>query len=510
MRRPPVLASAALSVVLAATAVAFLPALGADFVNWDDPRNFLDNPHFRGLGAEQLRWMFTARHMGHYIPVTWLTLGLDHVVWGMDPRGYHLTSLVIHLATVALFFLLARRLLAAAWDPGGPGSGAAVFGAAVAAALFAIHPLRVESVVWITERRDVVSGFFYCAALLAYLAAVARPAPMRSRAYWAAVALFACALLSKSLTVSLPVALVVLDVYPLRRLGGARGWRVPAVWLEKAPFVALSVAAVVMGFTAIVSDARLVSFAQMGVLARLAVTVYGLAFYVIKTVAPVHLTPLYELPIVITWGHWALVAALGALAVALRRRWPAFTAAAIVYATTLFPVVGLLQNGPQMAADRYSYLSCMGWAILLGGLAGRRHRTWAVRGLAAAVVAALAVMTWQQSGVWRNSVTLWSQAVAVSPEGKSSHYHLARALDAAGRPDEAVAMYRQVQRLTGDPGRWHLVIGEVLERRGRHAEAFGEFAAAAPFPAQEGPACAGARRTAARLATAPAIPPACR
>src|SRR5262249_9645556 len=152
--------------LIAVIAIAtFQPLLRNEFVGgWDDSRNLLDNPHYRGLAGPHLRWMFTAFHVGHYMPLTWVTLGLDYLFWGMEPSGYHLTSLLVHAASAVVFYFVARRLLAAAL-PGG--QMALAFSSATAALLFALHPLRVESVAWATERRDVLSGFFYLLTILA-------------------------------------------------------------------------------------------------------------------------------------------------------------------------------------------------------------------------------------------------------------------------------------------------------------------------------------------------------
>ena len=241
------------AVVALLTIVTFLPALRNEFVGgFDDAKNFLTNPHYRGLGWTQLEWMFTTTHMGQYVPLTWITLGLDYLLWGMNAAGYHLTSLLLHAVTAVLFYSVSRRLIGRA--TGRPEAWATAAGAAVAALLFAVHPLRVESVVWVTERRDVVSGVFYMLALLAWFRAVERE-PRSRPWYWASVALFAGALLSKALTVALPVVLLVLDVYPLRRLGGAQGWWTPGarrVYAEKAPFVALAAVAAVIALVAIV------------------------------------------------------------------------------------------------------------------------------------------------------------------------------------------------------------------------------------------------------------------
>src|SRR2546426_1641125 len=188
------------------TFVPFLPTLDNQFVNWDDERNFLDNYHYRGLGWTYLRWMWTTFHMGHYAPLTWMTFGLDYLVWGLKPVGYHLSNLLLHATNAAVFYLVARRILGSAL-PGSRERGNVGLAAAAgfAALLFALHPLRVESVAWATERRDVLSGLCYLLALLAYLRAGEQGARGRSgcgrSGYWASVGLFVCALLSKSMAV---------------------------------------------------------------------------------------------------------------------------------------------------------------------------------------------------------------------------------------------------------------------------------------------------------------------
>jgi len=209
------------------TFAAFLPTLQNQFVAWDDGKNLLNNYHYRGLGWTQLRWMWTT-HRGHYIPLTWMTFGLDYLLWGMNPVGYHLTNLLLHVANAVVFFFVVRRLLTRALSSPSERGYALAVSAGVAALVFAIHPLRVESVAWATERRDVLSGLLYLLTILVYLRASERGERGRGW-YWGAVAVFVLALLSKSMVVNLPVVLLILDVYPLRRLGGALGW-----WREPA------------------------------------------------------------------------------------------------------------------------------------------------------------------------------------------------------------------------------------------------------------------------------------
>src|SRR5207245_6222931 len=281
------------SLVALVTRAAFQPTLHNQFVNWDDDVNFLDNPHYRGLGGAHLRWMWTTFHMAHYIPLTWMTLGMDYVLWGMNPVGYHLTSLLLHVTSAVVFFFLARRLLTLALPLASGRGHALTVSAGFAALVFAIHPLRVESVAWATERRDVLSGLFYLLTLLSYLGACERGARGR-RSYWLSVALCACPLPPKSMAVSLPVVLLILEVYPLRRLGGSLGWASASarrVYVEKIPFVLLAAAASALALLAQLSSRAMVSVAHLSALDRLAVSAYGLSFYLWKTVVPLNLSP---------------------------------------------------------------------------------------------------------------------------------------------------------------------------------------------------------------------------
>src|SRR5438132_2776639 len=353
------------------TLAAFLPALQNQFVNWDDKDNFLDNPHYRGLGWTHLRWMWTT-HLGHYIPLTWMTLGLDYLLWGMNPVGYHLTSLVLHAANAVVFFFVVCRILTLALPA--PSERGHALTAGFAALVFAIHPLRVESVAWVTERRDVLSGLFYLLTILVYLRDCERGERGRGW-YWLSVAVFVCALLSKSMVVNLPVVLLILDVYPLRRLGGAIGWwSEPArrVYVEKIPFVLLAAAASAIAVMAQVSIHAALPLAQLGVPSRLAISAYGLSFYLGKMIVPVNLSPIYELPRTVSpWAmpfilSFGLAVAITAIVLTLRRRVLGLPAAWLAYLVVLLPVLGIFQSGPQIAADRYTYLAGLGWAILAG------------------------------------------------------------------------------------------------------------------------------------------------
>src|SRR5213594_4941910 len=429
-------------VIALITCAAFLPTPQNQFVNLDDNDNFLDNPHYRGLAWTHLRWMWTT-HLGHYIPLTWMTLGLDYLLWGMNPFGYHLMSLLLHAANAVVFFFVVHRILTLALPSPSERGHALAVSAGFAALVFAIHPLRVESVAWVTERRDVLSGLFYLSAILVYLRACERGARGRGW-YWLSVAVFGCALLSKSMVVNLPVVLLILDVYPLRRLGGFVGWwSEPArrIYVEKIPFVLLAAAASAVAVMAQLSKSAMIPVAHLSALGRLAVSAYGLSFYLWKMVVPLNLSPLYMRPptvdpeappFILSYG---LVLAITAIVLALRRRMPGLPAAWAAYVVVLLPVLGIFQSGPQIAADRYTYLAGLGWAILAGAcllFCWRISRTSTtgtpttlrIAGVAICVVAGLGVLTWNQVHIWHDSERLWTYTVAIHPNSSLAQFSL--------------------------------------------------------------------------------------
>jgi len=301
----------------------------------------------------------------------------------------------------------------------------------------------------------------------------------------------------------LPVTLLVLDVYPLRRLGGPAGWRTPRPWLEKLPFFALSAAATIIAFLALLTLGNTRSLADLGIGPRLFLSVYGLAFYLFKTVVPLDLSPLYPLSVTITWWHFAVVIAATVVAVLMRRRWPAFSAAWLVYAITLGPVLGFFHNGPQAVADRYSYLGCLGWALLIGAAAARTWAgAWIVRTALCAAIMALAVLTWQQASLWRSAVTLWSHAASLGSGGRAAHANLAEALEADGRPGEAIPHYLEALRRSARKAAWHVHLGQLYARSGDDSAAVRHFAEALAEEPGMQEACDAVRDLATRSAPA--------
>src|SRR2546425_755625 len=438
--------------------------------------------------------MWTTFHVGHWIPLTWMTFGLDYLLWGMNPLGYHLTSLLLHAANAVVFFFVARRTLPRALPSPSERGHALAVASGVAALVFAIHPLRVESVAWVTERRDVLSGLFYLLTILLYLRACERGARGRGW-YGLSVAAFVLALLSKSMVMNLPVVLLILDVYPLRRLGGATGWSSePArrVYVEKIPFVLLAAAASAIALMAQFSIHTVTSLAQLSVPGRLAVSVYGLSFYLWKTVAPVNLSPLYELPPAVNpWAppfllSYGLVLAITAFVLALRRRAPGLPAAWVTYIVVLLPVLGIFQSGSQIAADRYTYLASFGWAILASAcllFCWRIRRTsktgtpttLPIAGVATCLVAGLGVLTWNQVQIWHDSERLWTYTVAIHPNSSLAQFSLGIVLSEQGKPTEAIEHFQKGLELRPDEPSAHTNLGVALIQQGKLADAIEHF-----------------------------------
>jgi hypothetical protein len=487
-------------IIFATTFLAFLPCLWNGFVLWDDNVNLTGNLSYRGLGWTQLAWMFGGYRTSFYMPLTWLTYALDYKLWGMNPTGYHLTSLIFHALNAGVLYFVALRLLGTGAGADAGPSGADRMGAAFAALLFSLHPLRVESVAWATERRDVVSGLFYLLAVLAYLRSC-DPRPPKDHGsrgwYWAAVVAGAGAMLSKPMAVSLPVILVLLDFFPLRRFhGGPACWIAPAarrVWLEKLPFILMSAATGALTLVSFFDLNDLTTLPDVGWVGRLAVSFYALASYLRKTVAPWDLTPVNEIPEPLDPLAWpfllsaAIVSGITLSAVVLRRRWPAFLTAWISYVVVLLPVLGVFQFHRLIAADRYTYLACMGFAIVAGGavpwlVAARRRGLLGPAPAGALGLVFLLVLagwgagTWQQTKVWRDTQTLFRWALDVDPMCAICQLNLAAGIffesgSLGAHAREAELHLRQAIALRPRFSPPYYGLGLTLATQGRHVEA---------------------------------------
>jgi tetratricopeptide (TPR) repeat protein len=472
------LLSAALSLVLYSSTLSF------EFVNWDDWEYVVFNPHLGELDLEFASWCLTAFHASNWHPATLFSFGLDHALWERDATGYHLTSVLLHAANSALVvwltWLLFRRVL---WR-----TTASVFGAAIVGLTFACHPLHVESVAWISERKDVLYGFFWLASLIAWLSYVDPDADVRRRrtAYALALASYALSALSKPMAVTLPLVLLILDAYPLQRLAPRRG-RLRIALVEKIPFFAISIATALLTLAA--QSARgAIGKADLSLLDRLWVAVKALGFYLGKLIAPLTLVPLYPLnPEIdpLTWPYWTALVVLIVLIIAaavLRNRMPSIASGLAFYVATLLPVLGLVELGYHSAADRYMYIPMLGPATLAGAAAafawhrGTRTR-WIATAVSTAVIAFFGWRTIDQISVWRDSVSLWSHVVAVYPDSSLAHYNLGHAHAIAGQASRAEAEWKRTLEIDSTYAAALYELGAAAGRNGEYAKALRYFEA---------------------------------
>ena len=490
----------------------FMPSLSGEFLNWDDGVGLVSNEAYRGLGPAQLRWMFTNTRLGHYMPLTWLTFGINYVVGGMDPRGYHLVNILLHGTSTALLFLIARHVFTAVQRAGGSTVGgstvgggavgddgghlaAVMAGATLAALTFGVHPQRVEPVAWITGRPMLLSGLFYLLALHAYLVAGAsHPATAGRR--WRTISLtaFIAAVLSHPLAMSLPLTLFLLEVYPLGRPG--HSWR--SRLRDKIPYV----------FVALIGAGLAVLARQQGVLwtpaasrdleTRIVSFGQSLWLYPVTFVWPIGLSPLYELPRHAELLNLrSLLPFLGSIVILLvlvryRRPFPGGLGSWLHMAVVVAPVSGLVHSGIQLGADRYAYLADLGFVLLVGyGLTwalilcgeGRIRRSLggAITGTALFAVVVLGVGTWSYGALWRDSESLWRWAVEVDGECAVCNLNLSEAIVSAAarhgpgavaaRASEAEVHARKALALRPDLSDAYFNLGTVLAAQQRYDEA---------------------------------------
>ncbi len=462
------------ALVAAATFVTFLPVVVNGFVNWDD----------------------TAMPL---MPVPWMTYALDRALWDLEAPGYHLTSLLLHVATALAVYALARRLLAHALGPGRPESDgpALEVGAAVAVLAFALHPLRAEPVAWLGARDVVLGGLLFVLSVLCYVAGWDRGRETgRVPARWllGSAALFAASLLSRAPAVVLPCVLVALDVYPLRRLsGGVRGWLGPAarvVWMEKGVHALIGALGVLMGVLARGDGPGDFLRATWDPLIGVAWAVHTAASYLWHGVGISPLSPLYRMPSredpmwgVLALGAAALVAVTAIVVAAARRGWAGALTAWVVYLIVLAPTSGLVPFGRiRGASDGYTYVACIGWAIVAGGAAAIGWRAWrsggvsrgralAVAALIVAVLGGWSVLTWHQVQVWQNGVTLWTRALEVYPGSTVARNNLALLLVARGDLPRAEGHLRAVTAAWPTSAGAFQNLGRTLAAQGKLPEA---------------------------------------
>lgn len=432
-------------VIAVLTLAVFWPATGHDFINFDDPDYVTQNPAvLGGLSLDGLRFAFNIGHTGNWIPLTWLSHMLDVSLFGVRPAFHHLHSIVLHALNAVLLFVVLLRLRARA-IPAAPAVGSSL-ACGFVALLFAVHPLRLESVVWISERKDLLAALFWLLTLLAYLRYTKRPGVAGMSGV---TLLFALGLMAKPMLVSLPLVLCVLDVWPLERMGFGRagGFRRPL--LEKLPLFALAAGSAALAVLAQSRSGALSSIAAVNPGDRVAGAIMGYAGYLFDLLWPTRLAVFYPFPadgwsVLQVLPAAAVLAGISVAAFTWRARYPWLAVGWAWYLISAAPVIGLVKIGQQAGADRYTYLPLIGptaalvWVAVLGARRLRLSRG-SVVGAGVIVIAALALSTRSQLGYWQDSLTLFTRALEVTKDNHVAHYSLS--LEYAGRGELERALF---------------------------------------------------------------------
>lgn len=441
----------------------YLPGLANEFV-WDDEMYISRNPHvLAGLSPQGLHWAFTTFHTGNWHPVTWISHLTDVQLFGLNPIGHHLASLLFHCTNAVLTFFIFRRLTGRLWT------------SALVAALFAVHPLHVESVAWAAERKDVLSTTLWLLSLLAWRGWLRRQEPVR---YLAVGSFFTLALAAKPMPATLPFLLLLLDWWPLGRFIPGRRW---ALVVEKLPLFVLAAAA---GAVSYLAQSRIGAVGNVPFFVRLANSVISYWAYLGKTLWPSRLTLLYPFPM--GSPHFPrVVLALAALAVTtalvilIRQRSPALTVGWFWFLGTLAPVIGLVQIGPQAMADRYTYIPLTGLFMMavwgIGELVGRRRRSVLWPPVAMILVVVLTAAARGQVRTWHDPLTAFRRALAVTKDNRLAHFNLGVYHQERGENRLAEEHFRAAIAIWNGYADAHCNLGLVFESGGRTEEAIREY-----------------------------------
>jgi len=452
--------------LVVATLLTYAGCLQNGFVNFDDDRYVVTNPHVRqGICASGIVWAFSTSYFANWHPLTWLSLELDTTLFGPKPSGYHATNLLLHCANTLLLFRLLSRMT------GAVGASAAVAG------FFAVHPLHVESVAWIAERKDVLSGLFFLLALWAYHRYVLSPSCQR---YFVILSTYAIGLTAKPMLVTLPFVLVLLDHWPLGRL------RINLRCLaEKGPLLAMSLVSCVVTYRVQQLGGAVQSAEHLSFATRLSNIPLAYVEYLAKTVWPARLAVYYPLshgttPVAEASVAAALLLTLTCAAVFSLRRRPYLSVGWLWWLGMLVPVIGIVQVGGQAYADRYMYLPMIG--LLIAVVWGARELAvwsatprWLTVGLAAALLMGCTLMTRWQVGYWHDSVSLWQHAVDATAPNPVALNSLGVALAETGRPQQAVAWFERGLALEPDDERCHQNLALALVALRRFDESLDHF-----------------------------------
>lgn len=456
------------------TLIAYEPLRRNDFVNYDDRKYVVENPHVQeGITYKSLVWAFTTPHMGNWHPVTWLSHIIDCQMFGLKAGRHHLISLLFHILNTLLLFWVFRKMTGALWC------------SAFVAAAFALHPLHVESVAWASERKDILSTFFWLLTMWAYVQYVRHKS---LTGYILIVVFFSLGLMAKPMLVTLPFVLLLLDYWPLGRLQMGTGAKSAEVWktaawltAEKIPLFFLAGVLCIVTF---LSQQAIGAVNQMGLIRRTAVGVISYSSYIQKMIWPSKLAVFYPLPSsinrILLAGSAILLLCITVAAVYWRLRRPWFLAGWLWYIGTLVPVIGLVKVGGAAMADRYTYVPLTGLFIIIAWGAdefcGRwRYARMAIGIPAVSAIAVLVVCSHIQAGYWRNSKTLFEHTLAVTERNYLAHHNLGWTFQKEGMINEAVKHFRAAVEINAGLPEHHWSLGEALAKQGWINEAITQF-----------------------------------
>lgn len=462
--------------MLLVTLAVFARTAGHEFINFDDTIYVTDNPAVKdGLKPRTVAWAFTSTTASNWHPLTWLSHMTDVQLFGLNPRGHHLTSVVIHAASALLLFLLLAQVTSAPWQ------------SLFVATLFALHPLHVESVAWVAERKDVLSGLFWTLTLLLYARYTRKPGMGR---YLATLACFALGLMTKPMLVTLPLVLLLLDWWPLGRFspgGAGEGEEKPAAkWLlkEKIPFLALSALSSVLTVYAQHHGGAMATLDKAPLGLRVSNAVIAYATYISDTFWPHDLALLYPFPTSILLGRLVgaalLLLLISAGVIFAGRRFPWLAVGWLWFLITLLPVIGLIQVGGQSHADRYTYIPLTGLLIMIAWGVPQLLQGWGRQRLVLGILAGIAVCsataaTWRQLGYWRDNITLYRHTLEVTRDNYLILNNYGIAMDQSGDYESALKLYQEALRIWPRSAFAHNNAGAVLARKGRYDEALDHY-----------------------------------
>ena len=462
-----------------------------EFVILDDGKYVTENSHVRdGLTWEGLVWAFTTTHANFWHPLTWISHMLDCELYGLEPAGHHLTNLLIHIANTLLLFLVLERMTGALWP------------SAFVAAMFALHPLHVESVAWAAERKDVLSTFFYVLTIGSYVRYVEHPGINR---YLLVLLTFALGLMAKPMLVTLPFVLLLLDYWPLDRFqfvqqsgnGCAQAQQSVRpnnqkcsffrLVLEKSPLFVLAAVSCIVAYLAQEQGGALKALNLFPIEVRIANAVFSYASYIGKTIWPQHLAVFYPhpgmLPLWQIAGAGLLLVCISLLVIRAAHRSPYLAVGWLWYLGTLVPVIGLVQVGDHAMADRYTYVPLIGLFIMIAWGSCDISKRWRYRRIVLPIstgvlLCASMISTGFQLRHWQNSTTLFEHALDVTADNTLAHTNLGVVLAGQGKPDEAVFHYTQALRIKPDHLEARINMGVALAAQGKLDEAVAHYSQA--------------------------------